>query len=115
LCVVFGFAFEWIFIVIGLVSGNAQAAQQMGLVITPLVFLSSAYVPVASMPGGVRQFSEVQPVTPMVDAVRRLTTGPQGQALLPHSIAHYVGLSLVWAAAIFVVFGLLAVLRFARR
>jgi ABC transporter DrrB family efflux protein len=115
LCVVFGFAFEWIFIVIGLVSGTAQAAQQMGLVITPLVFLSSAYVPVTSMPGGVRQFSEVQPVTPMVDAVRRLTAGPQGQALLPQSIGHYVGLSLVWAAAIFVVFGLLAVLRFARR
>ncbi|HEX5292002.1 MAG TPA: ABC transporter permease [Streptosporangiaceae bacterium] len=115
LCVVFGFAFEWIFIVIGLVSGTAQAAQQMGLVITPLVFLSSAYVPVASMPGGVRQFSEFQPVTPMVDAVRRLTAGPQGQALLPHSIGHYVALSLVWAAAIFVLFGLLAVLRFARR
>jgi ABC-2 type transport system permease protein len=115
LCVVFGFAFEWIFIVIGLVSGTAQAAQQMGLVITPLVFLSSAYVPVASMPDGVRQFSQFQPVTSMVDAVRRLTTGPQGAALLPHSTGHYVGLSLAWAAAIFVVFGSLAVLRFARR
>jgi ABC-2 type transport system permease protein len=115
LCIVFGFAFEWIFIVIGLVSGTAQAAQQMGLVITPLVFLSSAYVPVASMPGGVRQFSQFQPVTPMVNAVRRLTTGTQGQALLPHSTGHYIGLSLVWAAAIFAVFGSLAVLRFARR
>jgi ABC transporter DrrB family efflux protein len=115
LCVLFGFAFEWIFIVIGLVSGNAQAAQQMGLVITPLVFLSSAYVPVASMPDGVRQFSQFQPVTPMVDAVRGLTTGPQGQALLAHSTGHYIGLSLVWAVAIFVAFGFLAVLRFARR
>jgi ABC transporter DrrB family efflux protein len=115
LCVLFGFAFEWIFIVIGLVSGNAQAAQQMGLVITPLVFLSSAYVPVASMPDGVRQFSQFQPVTSMVDAVRGLTTGPQGQALLAHSTGYYVGLSLIWAAAIFVAFGFLAVLRFARR
>jgi ABC transporter DrrB family efflux protein len=115
LCMVFGFAFEWIFIVIGLVSGTAQAAQQMGLVITPLVFLSSAYVPVASMPDGVRQFSQFQPVTSMVDAVRGLTTGPQGQALLAHSTSYYVGLSLAWAAAIFVVFGLVAVLRFARR
>jgi ABC transporter DrrB family efflux protein len=115
LCVVFGFAFEWIFILIGLVSGTAQAAQQMGLVITPLVFLSSAYVPVASMPGGVRQFGEFQPVTPMVDAIRRLTTGTQGQALLPHSIGHYVVISLVWAAVITGVFGFLAVLRFAQR
>jgi ABC-2 type transport system permease protein len=115
LCVVFGFAFEWIFILIGLVSGTAQAAQQMGLVITPLVFLSSAYVPVASMPGGVKQFGEYQPVTPMVDAVRRLTTGAQGQALLPNSIGHYVVISLLWAAVITAVFGFLAVLRFAQR
>lgn len=115
LCIVFGFAFEWIFIVIGLVSGTAQAAQQMGLVITPLVFLSSAYVPVKTMPDGVRQFSQFQPVTPMVDAVRRLTTGTQGQALLPQGIGHYIGLSLAWSAAIFLVFGFLAVLRFARR
>lgn len=115
LCVVFGFSFEWIFIVIGLVSGNAQAAQQMGLVITPLVFLSSAYVPVESMPDGVRQFSQFQPVTPMVDAVRSLATGPGGKALLEHSTSYYAGLSLAWAAAIFVVFGLVAVLRFARR
>lgn len=115
LCVVFGFAFEWIFIVMGLVGGTAQAAQQMGLMITPLVFLSSAYVPVKSMPAGVRQFSEFQPVSPMVDAVRGLTTGARGQALLAHNTSYYVGLSLLWAAAIFVVFGLLAVLRFARR
>ncbi len=115
LCVVFGFAFEWIFIVMGLVGGTAQAAQQMGLMITPLVFLSSAYVPVKSMPAGIRQFSEFQPVSPMVNAVRGLTTGTHGQALLEHSTTYYVGLSLIWAAAIFVVFGLLAVLRFARR
>jgi ABC-2 type transport system permease protein len=101
--------------VMGLVGGTAQAAQQMGLAITPLVFLSSAYVPVKSMPDGVRQFSEFQPVTPMVDAVRGLATGARGQALLAHSTGYYVGLSLAWAAGIFVVFGLLAVLRFARR
>ena len=115
LCLVFGFAFEWVFIVIGLVSGTAQAAQSMGLMVTPLVFLSSAYVPVKSMPAGVRQFSEFQPLTPMVDAVRGLATGAHGEALLEHSTSYYVGLSLVWAAAIFAVFGLLAVLRVARR
>jgi ABC-2 type transport system permease protein len=115
LCVLFGFAFEWVFIVLGLVGGTARAAQSMGLLVTPLVFLSSAYVPVKSMPGGVRQFGEIQPLTPMVDAVRGLATGARGQALLSHSTGYYVGLSLAWAGAIFVVFGLLAVLRFARR
>src|SRR5262252_434960 len=112
---VFGFAFEWVFIVLGLVGGTARAAQSMGLMITPLVFLSSAYVPVKSMPSGVRQFSEFQPVSPMVNAVRGLATGTHGQALLEHSTSYYVGLSLIWAAGIFVVFGLLALLRFARR
>jgi ABC transporter DrrB family efflux protein len=115
LCLVFGFAFEWVFIVIGLVSGTARAAQSMGLLVTPLVFLSSAYVPVKSMPAGVRQFSEIQPLTPMVNAVRGLATGPGGGALLGHSTGYYVGLSLAWAAGIFVVFGLLAAARFARR
>ena len=115
LCVLFGFAFEWVFIMIGLVGGTAQAAQSMGLMITPLVFLSSAYVPVTSMPAGVRQFGEIQPLTPMVNAVRGLAVGPGGQALPGHGTGYYVGLSLLWAAAIFVVFGLLAVARFARR
>jgi hypothetical protein len=51
----------------------------------------------------------------MVNAVRGLATGARGQALLEHSTSYYVGVSLVWAAAIFVAFGLLAAWRFARR
>jgi ABC transporter DrrB family efflux protein len=115
LCVMFGIAFEWVFIVIGLVGGTAQAAQSMGLLVVPLVFLSSAYVPVESMPSGVKQFGEIQPLTPMVNAVRGLAMGADGEALLEHSTSYYVGLSLAWTAAIFVVFGLLAVVRFSRR
>jgi ABC-2 type transport system permease protein len=116
LCLVFGLAFEWVFIAGGLVAGSPQAAQSMiGLAVTPLVFLSSAYVPVQNMPDGIRQFSEVQPITPMTDAVRSLFTGPGGRALVEHGTSYYVGLSLLWAAAIFVVFGFLAIVRFARR
>jgi hypothetical protein len=51
----------------------------------------------------------------MANAVRSLATGHRGEALAEHSTSYYVGLSLAWAAAIFVVFGLLAVVRFARR
>lgn len=54
-------------------------------------------------------------MTPMIDAVRGLATGARGQALLEHSMSYYVGLSLLWATAIFVVSGLLAVQRFGRR
>ena len=46
--------FEWLFIAMGLYAGNAQAAQGMGMIVFPFAFVSSAYVPVASMPGGCR-------------------------------------------------------------
>jgi len=115
LCVLFSFAFEWVFITIGLVAGTAQAAQGMSVLMTVLVFVSSAYVPVASMPGWLQPVAEHQPVTPMVNAVRGLAGGPRAEALLPHSTAYYVGLSLIWAAAITAVFGAVAAVRFSRR
>jgi ABC-2 type transport system permease protein len=115
LCVVFGFAFEWVFITIGLVAGNAQAAQGISVLVLPLTFVSSAYVPVSSMQGWMQPFAEHQPLTPMVNAVRGLAGGPQVEALLYHSTAYYVGLSLIWTAAIVVVFGLVAAVRFSRR
>lgn len=114
LCLVFGFAFEWVFITVGLVAGTAQGAQQMGMLVTPLVFLSSAYVPVESMPVVVKQFAEFQPLTPMVNAVRSLAMGPDAEGLFEHSTGYYVGISLLWAAGIFLVFGFLAIRRFAR-
>jgi ABC-2 type transport system permease protein len=114
LCVLFTFAFEWLFITIGLFAGNAQAAQGISVLVTPLTFASSAFVPVESMPGWLQAFAEHQPVTPMVNAVRGLAGGPQVEALLDHSTAYYVGLSLIWSAAIVVVFGLVAAVRFSR-
>ena len=115
LCALYGLAFEWVFILIGLVAGNSQAAQSMGLIVVPLIFLSSAYVPSSGMPAGVRQFGEYEPLTAMVNSVRNLAVGPHAQALLPHSTGYYIGLSLAWTAGIFAVFGLLSFLRFTRR
>ena len=69
LVIVFGFAFEWLFITMGMFAGNAQAAQGMGMIVFPLVFISSAYVPVSSMPGWLQAFANHQPLTYMVDAV----------------------------------------------
>jgi ABC transporter DrrB family efflux protein len=115
LCVVYGFAFAWLFITIGLVSGGAQAAQGMSMLVFPLVFVSSAYIPVDSMPGWMQAFADYQPITPMVDAVRSLTGGPQAQAMLEHGTSHYVGVSLIWSAGIVVVFAALSVARFNRR
>src|SRR5215470_2817990 len=65
LCALFSFAFEWVFITIGLAAGTAQAAQGMSVLMTLLVFVPSAYVPVTSMPGRLRPAAGHQPVTPM--------------------------------------------------
>ncbi len=86
--ILFGFAFEWMFITMGLFAGNAQAAQGMGMIVFPLAFVSSAYVPVSSMPGWLQVFANHQPLTYMVDAVRSLTLGPNAHALLGHSASY---------------------------
>jgi ABC transporter DrrB family efflux protein len=114
LCVLYGFAFEWVFITMGLVAGNAQAAQGLSMLVFPLTFVSSAYVPVSGMPSWLRPFGNNQPITPMVNAVRCLTEGRHAEALLHHTTGHYVVVSLVWTAAIIAAFAPLAIARFAR-
>jgi ABC transporter DrrB family efflux protein len=115
LCLLFGFAFEWVFISMGLVAGNAQAAQGMSMLVFPLTFVSSAYVPVSTMPSWMQGFAEHQPITVMANAVRCLTGGADVEAALGHSAGHYVGLSLLWTAGLLAVFAPLAIARFARR
>jgi ABC transporter DrrB family efflux protein len=114
LLVVFGFAFEWLFLSLGLVAGTPQAAQGLALLVFPLTFVSSAYVPVATMPGWLQGFAEHQPITVMVDAVRVLTQGPAAEVLLGHDAGWYVVRSLAWSAAILAVFVPLAVARYRR-
>ena len=114
LCVVFGFAFEWVFLVVGLLAGTPQAAQGLAFLIFPLTFVSSAYVPVGSMPGWLQAFAQHQPVTYMVDAVRALTLGPASAEQLGHSAAYFTAWALVWAAGTVLVFAPLAVYKYRR-
>ena len=114
LLVVFGFAFEWLFLTLGLFAGTPQSAQGLALLVFPLTFVSSAYVPVETMPGWMQGFAEHQPVTVMVDAVRVLTQGPAAEALLGHGAGWYVVRALAWSVAILAVFVPLAVARYRR-
>src|SRR6266545_2103891 len=114
LVIAFGFAFEWLFITLGLVAGNAQAAQGMGMIVFPFAFISSAYVPVDSMPGWLQAFANHQPLTYMVDAVRALTLGPQADALLGHPASYFVTRALLWTLAIVAAFLPLAVAKYRR-
>jgi ABC-2 type transport system permease protein len=114
LIIVFSFTFEWVFIATGLYAGNAQAAQGMALILVPFTFVSSAYVPVSSMPGGLRAIAEHQPVTYMIEAVRSLTGGERAEALLGHPAGYFVARSLIWSAVLLLVFGAIAVARYRR-
>src|SRR6266540_599748 len=114
LVIVFGFAFEWLFITMGLLAGSGQAAQGMGMIVFPLAFVSSAYVTVASMPGWLQVFAKHQPLTYMVDAVRALNLGPQAHTLLGHPGSYYVARALLWALAILTVSAPIAVARYRR-
>jgi ABC transporter DrrB family efflux protein len=109
------YAFTWFFVSVGLSARNAQAAQGMStLLVVPLTFLSSAYVPVGSMPGWLQPIANNQPVTAMVNAVRSLMLGGADAAGVGHTSAYWVVLSLVWCAGIVAVFCTFAVARFAR-
>ena len=114
MCVLFGFAFEWLFIMLGLIAGTPQAAQGMALLVFPFTFVSSAYIPVSSMPGWMQAFASRQPVTYMVDSVRTLSQGHAAEVLIGHSAAYETTHALLWSLAFVVVFAPLAALKYRR-
>ncbi len=114
LCVLYGFAFCWLFIGLGLLAGSPQAAQGISFLVFPLSFVSSAYVPVVTMPGWMQAFASHQPLTYMCDSVRLLTEGHGAQQLLGHSLSSCLPMSLIWSAAIIAVFAPITIWRLPR-
>lgn len=78
----FTFAFSWLTAIVGLVAKSVEAVQWLSFVIIfPLTFASSAFVPTDGMPAGLKAFAENQPITQVIDAVRALILGtPIGNA-----------------------------------
>jgi ABC transporter DrrB family efflux protein len=112
LCLVFGFAFEWVFVLIGMLAGTAQAANGLSLLVFPFTFVSSAFVPVDSMPGWLQPIARQQPLTPMVNSVRALTQGARAEEMLGHTAGYWIARALIWSAVLAVGFGALATARF---
>jgi len=105
LCLFLGYAFSWIFALVGLYSSSPETANAIGFtLIFPLTFASSVFVPVESMPDGLRQFAEANPFTTISDAVRSLWLGTP---------AHTdVWMAFVWCFALTAIFAPLAVARY---
>lgn len=76
LAVLFGFAFSWVSAAIGLAVRNSEAAQVAGFVwVFPLIYISSAYVPVETLPNVLKFIAQISPITVTIDAVRELMAG----------------------------------------
>jgi ABC-2 type transport system permease protein/oleandomycin transport system permease protein len=107
LLLLIGYAFSWVFAFIGLVSSSPEASNAYGFTILfPVTFVSSAFVPVDSMPSWLQPIAEHNPFTYMVNAARALFLGiPPGDN---------VWLALVWTLAIIAVFAPLAAWRYSR-
>ena len=73
---VFGFAFSWVFVFVGLKVPGAEAAQSAGFVfVFPLVFCSSVFVPIDTMPAALEAFARVSPISLAADSARALAIG----------------------------------------
>jgi ABC-2 type transport system permease protein len=114
LCLLYGFAFVWLFIAMGLMSGSPQAAQGLSFLVFPLTFVSSAYVPVATMPSWMQAFANHQPLSYMSNSVRLLATGHGSQQLLGHSLSSELVPALLWTAGLVLVFAPLTVWKLRR-
>jgi ABC transporter DrrB family efflux protein len=98
LALAFAYVFSWISAFIGVTVRDPETVQSVGFIwVFPLVFASSAFVPTASMPGVVRTFADINPVSLTVNAARALTIG-HGHALAPTLGA------LAWLAGLLIVF-----------
>jgi ABC transporter DrrB family efflux protein len=107
LLLLFGYAFSWFLAFLGLLVTSSESVNSVGFIaVFPLTFISSAFVPVASMPDGLRQFAEVNPFTVVVDAMRHLWLGAPAH--------NYVWGAVVWSFVIVAVFAPAAVARYRR-
>lgn len=107
LVLLFGYAMSWVYCFFGLIASSPESASAMiTIVIFPLTFVSSAYVPTASMPKVLEAIANVNPITTVVDALRSLWLGtPAGTD---------VGFALLWCVGIAAAFAVLATSRYRR-
>jgi ABC-2 type transport system permease protein len=102
--VLFAVALIWLAVALGLAAKSVEAASNTPMILLLLLFLSSGFVRTQTMPGGLRQFAEYQPFTPVADTVRGLLSGAAIGAQAIAAIAWSVGLAAVaylWAVRLY--------------
>jgi ABC-2 type transport system permease protein len=108
LSILFSLAISWLSAILGLFVKTLEAAQWMGFVIIfPLTFVSSAFVPTSTMPTALRAFAENQPITHVINAVRAWLVGTP--------IDNSAWLALIWCIGIIAVSAPIAIWLFRRQ
>jgi ABC-2 type transport system permease protein len=100
----FALALIWLAVALGLAAKSVETASNTPMILILLPFLSSCFVPTATMPSGLRQFAEYQPFTPAAETVRGLLTGaPIGDHAIA-AIAWSIGIAVaayLWAMSLY--------------
>jgi ABC-2 type transport system permease protein len=100
----FTLALIWLATALGLAAKSVETASNTPMLLFLLLFLSSGFVPSATMPAGLRQFAEYQPFTPVIETVRGLLTGTAIGGNAIGAIAWSVGIavaSALWARQLY--------------
>jgi ABC transporter DrrB family efflux protein len=101
----FSYSLSWVFAIVGLSVKDAETAQAVSFpILAPLVFASSAFVPVATMPSWLQGWAKNQPVSVVVNAARALTIGGP--------TSEYVIKAIIWIVGIIAVCAPIAVNRY---
>ena len=97
----------WLAVIAGLTAKTVDGASAFSYPLIFLPFISSAFVPTATMPGPVRAFAEHQPVTSIVNAIRDL--------LAQQPVGSDIWIALAWCVGLLVVAYAFAMVVYRRR
>jgi ABC-2 type transport system permease protein len=98
--VVMGLALFTVFAAIGLATRNPETVQSLTPPFFLFLFVSSGFIPVATLPGWLQAFARNQPVSIFTDTVRALLDGPAAAHVLDHPAGQYTLICLAWCAGI---------------
>lgn len=97
-------AITYLFAAIGLAAKSPESANGYGSILLFLPYVSSAFVPVETMPRRLEVFADNQPITPIIDALRALLIGTDMGASLYLAVGWcllILAVTAVWAAVLF--------------
>jgi ABC transporter DrrB family efflux protein len=117
LALLFGYAFTWAGVCLGMLLRSPEAAQATGFIVfLPLTFISSAFVPTQGMPGWLQPVAEWNPMSALAASCRHLFGNPNPAASVHAWPMQHPELAVIcWAVGMLVVFAPIAVHLYRRK